>query len=72
MWLKFFLIIIYLILIFTTYLLIIKRLKYLTSKHIKITNVEWINNWYITLSRIIFILLAIDAGLSVFLILTLL
>jgi hypothetical protein len=62
----------YIIIMIFIYIIMIKRLKSLTNKHIRITEVSSIENWYKILVRIIFIFICVDVGLSVFLILTLL
>lgn len=60
----------YFLILFVFYTLVFKRLRYLTDKHIEYTKVEWINNSYNSLKKIILILIIVQFLLSVFIILT--
>ncbi len=51
------------------YIFIIKRLKYLTDKHIEYTKVEWLMTSYNSLKRIIFLLMIMQFVLSILIIL---
>lgn len=63
-------IILYFFLLWVSYALILKRLKYLTDKQVKYTKVVWINDSYNSLKKIILMLTILQFLLSVFIILT--
>lgn len=60
----------YFIFLFWCYIFIIKRLKYLNQKHIEYTKVEWLNDLYKKLIKIVFVLFVMLFIISVFIILT--
>lgn len=60
----------YFIFLVFCYIFILKRLKYLTEKHIEYTKVEPIVDSYIFLKRLIFVLLILLYVFNVFIILT--
>jgi len=69
---KTFFIILYIFLTVILYIWIVKRLKFLNNKHTKLIWVKIIKPWCNGVVKVIFVLLLIDAILSVILTLTLL
>lgn len=60
----------YFFLLWISYALILKRLKYLIDKQVEYTKVVWINDSYDSLKKIILVLTILQFLLSVFIILT--
>lgn len=60
----------YFVFLFSCYIFIVKRLKYITLKHIEYTKVDWLMLLYKKLIKMIFILFLMLFGVSVFVILT--
>lgn len=58
----------YVLFLIISYILIIKRLKYLNQKHIEYTKVECLVHTYNSLKKVIFILFVIVALVSIFVI----
>lgn len=58
----------YILFLVVSYILIIKRLKYLNERHISYTKVECLVNTYNSLKKIIFVLFVILGLVSLFII----
>jgi len=60
----------YFFVLWVSYALVLKRLKYLTDKQVEYTKVKWIITSYNSLKKIILVLIILQFLLSVFIIVT--